>query len=260
MLRPANPHIICVAYCHIMRFAIYVTVSDVLVTTSIDLCVYRARFCCPGSPFRLFLSNRDRNTLEKSPIRPYRTISAITHRRNSGLLDLHTLSAHGMVCPGSQKEAKITNRDNEIWPGSHVNRLPPPPGHRLRIDKMLQCLTGMRLYRDSNVSLEVEESSSTPNRKYGGTPAMLRQHRNLRCMMRPKTKKPGGGGRRVREKREEGLWGSEEPRHRYELHSVDIFYITVSFLGIRCACLRKVLANCDGFVTPPDNRPRIVGA
>lgn len=29
-----------------------------------------------------------------------------------------------MVCPGSQKEAKITNRDNEIWPGSHVNRLP----------------------------------------------------------------------------------------------------------------------------------------
>lgn len=162
MLRPANPHIICVAYCHIMRFAIYVTVSDVLVTTSIDLCVYRARFCCPGSPFRLFLSNRDRNTLEKSPIRPYRTISAITHRRNSGLLDLHTLSAHGMVCPGSQKEAKITNRDNEIWPGSHVNRLPSPPGHRLRIDKMLQCLTSMRPYRDSNVSLEVEESSSTP--------------------------------------------------------------------------------------------------
>ena len=145
MLRPANPHIICVAYCHIMRFAIYVTVSDVLVTTSIDLCVYRARFRCPGSPFRLFLSNRDRNTLEKSPIRPYRTISAITHRRNSGLLDLHTLSAHGMVCPGS-----------------HVNRLPSPPGHRLRIDKMLQCLTGMRPYRDSNVSLEVEESSSTP--------------------------------------------------------------------------------------------------
>ncbi|TCF37659.1 hypothetical protein MCC10100_1909 [Bifidobacterium longum subsp. longum] len=169
MLRPANPHIICVAYCHIMRFAIYVTVSDVLVTTSIDLCVYRARFRCPGSPFRLFLSNRDRNTLEKSPIRPYRTISAITHRRNSGLLDLHTLSAHGMVCPGSQKEAKITNRDNEIWPGSHVNRLPSPPGHRLRIDKMLQCLTGMRPYRDSNVSLEVEESSSTPpNRKHGG--------------------------------------------------------------------------------------------
>ncbi|RDX12692.1 hypothetical protein CE158_05805, partial [Bifidobacterium longum] len=82
--------------------------------------------------------------------------------RNSGLLDLHTLSAHGMVCPGSQKEAKITNRDNEIWPGSHVNRLPSPPGHRLRIDKMLQCLTGMRPYRDSNVSLEVEESSSTP--------------------------------------------------------------------------------------------------
>lgn len=162
MLRPANPHIICVAYCHIMRFAIYVTVSDVLVTTSIDLCVYRARFRCPGSPFRLFLSNRDRNTLEKSPIRPYRTISAITHRRNSGLLDLHTLSARGMVCPGSQKEAKITNRDNEIWPGSHVNRLPSPPGHRLRIDKMLQCLTGMRPYRDSNVSLEVEESSSTP--------------------------------------------------------------------------------------------------
>lgn len=88
---------------------------------------------------------------------------------NSGLLDLHTLSARGMVCPGSQKEAKITNRDNEIWPGSHVNRLPSPPGHRLRIDKMLQCLTGMRPYRDSNVSLEVEESSSTPpNRKHGG--------------------------------------------------------------------------------------------
>mgnify|MGYP000254166839 CR=1 FL=1 len=31
------------------------------------------------------------------------------------------------------------------------------------------------------------------------------QQRNLRCMMRPKTKKPGGGGRRVREKREEGF-------------------------------------------------------
>ena len=34
---------------------------------------------------------------------------------------------------------------------------------------------------------------------------MLRQQRNLRCMMRTKTKKPGGGGRRVREKREEGF-------------------------------------------------------
>ena len=188
--------------------------------------MYRARFCCPGSPFRLFLSNRDRNTLEKSPIRPYRTISAITHRRNSGLLDLHTLSAHGMVCPGSQKEAKITNRDNEIWPGSHVNRLPSPPGHRLRIDKMLQCLTGMRPYRDSNVSLEVEESSSTPqtgsmeescNAPNHRAPCLVwritasngvdvaGQQRNLRCMMRPKTKKPGGGGRRVREKREEGF-------------------------------------------------------
>lgn len=100
---------------------------------------------------------------------------AITHRRNSGLLDLHTLSAHGMVCPGSQKEAKITNRDNEIWPGSHVNRLPSPPGHRLRIDKMLQCLTGMRPYRDSNVSLEVEESSSTPPKPEAWrNPAMLR--------------------------------------------------------------------------------------
>ena len=36
------------------------------------------------------------------------------------------------------------------------------PGQRNRIDKMLRCLTGMRPYRDSNVSLEVEESSSTP--------------------------------------------------------------------------------------------------
>ena len=60
------------------------------------------------------------------------------------------------------KRGEMENRDNEIWPGSHVNRLPSPPGHRLRIDKMLQCLTGMRPYRDSNVSLEVEESSSTP--------------------------------------------------------------------------------------------------
>ena len=77
--------------------------------------------------------------------------------------------------PGQKHPRKITNRDNEIWPGSHVNRLPSPPGHRLRIDKMLQCLTGMRPYRDSNVSLEVEESSSTPpNRKHGGNPAMLR--------------------------------------------------------------------------------------
>ena len=148
---------------------------------------------------------------------------------------------------------------------------------------MLQCLTGMRPYRDSNVSLEVEESSSTP--QTGSMEEVLQcsesprpclvwritassgvdvagQQRNLRCMMRPKTKKPGGGGRRVREKREEGFsYGvRKNARHRYELHSVDIFYITVSFLGIRCACLRKVLANCDGFVTPPDNRPRIVGA
>ena len=64
----------------------------------------------------------------------------------------------------------------------------------------------------------------------------------------------------MREKREEGLWGSEEPRHRYELHSVDMFYITISFLGIRCACLGKVLANCDGFVTLPGNRHNYVGS
>ena len=120
----------------------------------------------------------------------------------------------------------MENRDNEIWPGSHVNRLPSPPGHRLRIDKMLQCLTGMRPYRDSNVSLEVEESSSTPqtgsmeescNAPNHRAPCLVwritassgvdvaGQQRNLRCMMRPKTKKPGGGGRRVREKREEGF-------------------------------------------------------
>ena len=48
------------------------------------------------------------------------------------------------------------------------------PGHRLRIDKMLQCLTGMRPYRDSNVSLEVEESSSTPKPEAWRNPAMLR--------------------------------------------------------------------------------------
>ena len=176
---------------------------------------------CPGNDVNRFMCVPGQISLEKSPIRPYRTISAITHRRNSGLLDLHTLSAHGMVCPGSQKEAKITNRDNEIWPGSHVNRLPSPPGHRLRIDKMLQCLTGMRPYRDSNVSLEVEESSSTPqtgsNAPNHRAPCLVwritassgvdvaGQQRNLRCMMRPKTKKPGGGGRRVREKREEGF-------------------------------------------------------
>ena len=184
--------------------------------------------CVPGqislsrfSISPLFEQPGQKHPRKKTPIRPYRTISAITHRRNSGLLDLHTLSAHGMVCPGSQKEAKITNRDNEIWPGSHVNRLPSPPGHRLRIDKMLQCLTGMRPYRDSNVSLEVEESSSTPqtgsNAPNHRAPCLVwritassgvdvaGQQRNLRCMMRPKTKKPGGGGRRVREKREEGF-------------------------------------------------------
>jgi len=124
------------------------------------------------------------------------------------------------------KRGEMENRDNRIWPGSHVNRLPSPPGHRLRIDKMLQCLTGMRPYRDSNVSLEVEESSSTPqtgsmeescNAPNHRAPCLVwritassgvdvaGQQRNLRCMMRPKTKKPGGGGRRVREKREEGF-------------------------------------------------------
>lgn len=193
---------------------------------------------CPGNDVNRFMCVPGQILLSRFSISPlfeqpgqkhprkiansaHRTISAITHRRNSGLLDLHTLSAHGMVCPGSQKEAKITNRDNEIWPGSHVNRLPSPPGHRLRIDKMLQCLTGMRPYRDSNVSLEVEESSSTPqtgsNAPNHRTPCLVwritassgvdvaGQQRNLRCMMRPKTKKPGGGGRRVREKREEGF-------------------------------------------------------
>ena len=100
---------------------------------------------------------------------PHRAIFAIVHRWNSGVLGLRIMGVYKGGCPGSQKEAEITNRDNEIWPGSHVNRLPSPPGHRLRIDKMLQCLTGMRPYRDSNVSLEVEESSSTPpNRKHGG--------------------------------------------------------------------------------------------
>ena len=226
MLRPANPHIICVAYCHIMRFAIYVTVSDVLVTTSIDLCVYRARFRCPGSPFRLFLSNRDRNTLEKI------ANSALPHNirhhtsaefRASGFAYIER-SRDGLS--RFPKRGEMENRDNEIWPGSHVNRLPSPPGHRLRIDKMLQCLTGMRPYRDSNVSLEVEESSSTPqtgsmeescNAPNHRAPCLVwritassgvdvaGQQRNLRCMMRPKTKKPGGGGRRVREKREEGF-------------------------------------------------------
>lgn len=134
---------------------------------------------CPGNDVNRFMCAPGQISLSRFSISPLfeqpgqkhpRKIanSALPHNirhhtsANSGLLDLHTLSAHGMVCPGSPKEAKITNRDNEIWPGSHVNRLPSPPGHRLRIDKMLQCLTGMRPYRDSNVSLEVEESSSTP--------------------------------------------------------------------------------------------------
>ena len=139
---------------------------------------------CPGNDVNRFMCVPGQILLSRFSISPLfeqpgqkhpRKIANSALPRNSGLLDLHTLSAHGMVCPGSPKEAKITNRDNEIWPGSHVNRLPSPPGHRLRIDKMLQCLTGMRPYRDSNVSLEVEESSSTPpNRKHGGNPAMLR--------------------------------------------------------------------------------------
>ena len=158
MLRPANPHIICVAYCHIMRFAIYVTVSDVLVTTSIDLCVYRARFRCPGSPFRLFLSNRDRNTLEKI------ANSALPHNirhhtsaefRGFGITDNGRLQGG---CPGSQKEAEITNRDSEICPGNRVNRLPSSPEHQLRIDRALQCSTGMRPYRDSDIPTEVWDS------------------------------------------------------------------------------------------------------
>lgn len=193
---------------------------------------------CPGNDVNRFMCVPGQILLSRFSISPLfeqpgqkhpRKIanSALPHNirhhtsANSGLLDLHTLSAHGMVCPGSPKEAKITNRDNEIWPGSHVNRLPSPPGHRLRIDKMLQCLTGMRPYRDSNVSLEVEESSSTPqtgsNAPNHRAPCLVwritassgvdvaGQQRNLRCMMRPKTKKPGGGGRRVREKREEGF-------------------------------------------------------
>ena len=61
-------------------------------------------------------------------------------------------------CPGSQKEAEITNRDSEICPGNRVNRLPSSPEHQLRIDRALQCSTGMRPYRDSDIPTEVWDS------------------------------------------------------------------------------------------------------
>lgn len=145
------------------------SVSDVPVTTSIDLCVHRARFRCPGSPFRLFFEQPGQKHPRKI------ANSALPHNirhhtsaefRASGFAYIER-SRDGLS--RFPKRGQNHDRDNEIWPGSHVNRLPSPPGHRLRIDKMLQCLTGMRPYRDSNVSLEVEESSSTPpNRKHGG--------------------------------------------------------------------------------------------
>lgn len=62
------------------------------------------------------------------------------------------------AAPGSQKEAEITNRDSEICPGNRINRLPSSPGHQLRIGRTLQCLTGMRPHRDSDISTEVWDS------------------------------------------------------------------------------------------------------
>ena len=226
MLRPANPHIICVAYCHIMRFAIYVTVSDVLVTTSIDLCVYRARFRCPGSPFRLFFEQPGQKHPRKI------ANSALPHNIRHHTSAEFRASGFAYIERSRDGLSRFPKRGQNHEPGQRNlarfarQSVAVTTGHRLRIDKMLQCLTGMRPYRDSNVSLEVEESSSTPqtgsmeescNAPNHRAPCLVwritassgvdvaGQQRNLRCMMRPKTKKPGGGGRRVREKREEGF-------------------------------------------------------
>lgn len=89
---------------------------------------------------------------------PHRAIFAIVHRWNSGVLGLRIMGVYKGGCPGSQKEAEITNRDSEICPGNRVNRLPSSPEHQQRIDRTLQCSTGMRPYRDSDIPTEVWDS------------------------------------------------------------------------------------------------------
>lgn len=127
---------------------------------------------CPGNdvnrfmcvPGQILLSRFSISPLFEQPrqnfihLSPHRAIFAIVHRRNSGVLGLRIMGVYKGGCPGSQKEAEITNRDSEICPGNRVNRLPSSPEHQLRIDRTLQCSTGMRPYRDSDIPTEVWDS------------------------------------------------------------------------------------------------------
>lgn len=140
-----------------------------------DLCVYRARFCCPGSPFLPLFEQPGQKHPRKI------ANSALPHNirhhtsaefRASGFAYIER-SRDGLV-PVPKKRPKSRTGTTKSGPVRTSIGCRSPPGHRLRIDKMLQCLTGMRPYRDSNVSLEVEESSSTPKPEAWRNPAMLR--------------------------------------------------------------------------------------
>ena len=130
------------------------------------------RVRCPGSDVNRFMCGPGQISLSRfsiSPLfeqprqnfihlSPHRAIFAIVHRWNSGVLGLRIMGVYKGGCPGSQKEAEITNRDSEICPGNRVNRLPSSPEHQQRIDRTLQCSTGMRPYRDSDIPTEVWDS------------------------------------------------------------------------------------------------------
>ena len=130
------------------------------------------RVRCPGSDVNRFMCGPGQISLSRfsiSPLfeqprqnfihlSPHRAIFAIVHRWNSGVLGLRIMGVYKGGCPGSQEEAEITNRDSEICPGNRVNRLPSSPEHQLRIGRTLQCATGMRPYRDSDIPTEVWDS------------------------------------------------------------------------------------------------------
>ena len=127
---------------------------------------------CPGNDVNRFMCVPGQISLSRFSISPLFEQPGQKHPRkiaNSALphnIRHHTSAefrASGFAYIERSRDglSRFPKRGQNHEPGQR-NLLPSPPGHRLRIDKMLQCLTGMRPYRDSNVSLEVEESSSTP--------------------------------------------------------------------------------------------------
>lgn len=183
------------------------------------------------SPYATTTHSPATETRTTVPVHHDGTFSSYRDKNTAAALSRYSTKAH---FPGTG-----TRRP---FPCTPQRRNSPLQGQRLRIKELLRHETvPTAMFPVATTQATIPSSTVLPSPDQtvckrcnsSGIPSLSRaaarwprrdtrrntQHRPRRREETRKTKKPGGGSRRVREKREEGFsYGVRKPRHRNELH------------------------------------------